>query len=125
MVFAVHAVREAFLEELADARSRLEADVVFASREDRCTAEGAVLVEEVTDARVANGGDFIAAIGLQAHLARPKQARNASLHNVRGVAVGRTAEVGEERCPAESPLGFDVLLNAACHDAAAGRDIAS
>ena len=41
------------------------------------------------------------------------------------VAVGRAAEAGEERRPADSALRLDVLLDAAHHDAAARGDVPS
>ena len=62
----------------------------------------AIFLEEVTYASVANGGDLTAALGLHADLAAAEQARDTGLYHVRGVAVGRAAEVGEERRPAEA-----------------------
>ncbi len=66
---------EALLEEPADACPRLEADVVFAGREDRGAAERAVLVEEVAHAGVADGGDLAATLRLQPDLARAQAGR--------------------------------------------------
>ena len=103
---------EAVLEELADPRPRLGADVVLAGREDGRAPEVAVPLEQVAHARIADGGDLAAALGLDADLPGAEQARDAGLHDVRRVAVGRATEVGEQRRPADAALRLDVFLDA-------------
>ena len=104
VILAIQWDLQFLLEELADTGPRRHTDVIVTGRKNRRALERAVLLEQVPNACVANGGDVVAGLRLDAQPAGPQESRNAGLDDVVRVTVRRTPEVGEERRAAQVRL---------------------
>src|SRR5262245_6018077 len=125
VIFPIDLEVELLLEESADAGSRLKTDVVIARGEEGGTPESPLLIEDVANSSIPYRGNLDAAFRLNTQLAQAQKANDASLDHVSGVAVGRPAELGEQRRSGEAALGLDILLHAPRYYAPAGRRVAS
>ena len=112
---------KALLEHAADAVSGGNADVVVTGGHDDGALERAVLVEDVPDTCVADGGDFGYALGLYPDAPRTEESSDARFDHVVRVRIGRRPEVRQQERSAEPILVLDLLEDAHGHRAATRR----